>query len=81
MKVKVRIPAKAARPAQEFEVELDGKTLDDLQADLAEKRGSFFAKGAPLLAFVNDKSASKDWTQVELSDGDEIIFISPVGGG
>lgn len=81
MKVIVRIPAKAGRTAEDFEVELEGATLADLRAKLAENRGGFFAKEAPLLAFVNDKSASKDWSRVELSDKDEIVFISPVGGG
>ena len=81
MKVKVRIPAKAGRPAEDFEVELEGATLAELREKLAESRGAFFAREAPLLAFVNDKSASKDWSRVELNDKDEVVFVSPVGGG
>ena len=37
--------------------------------------------GTDLHAFVNGEQVEKDWSEVELQDGDDILFMVPVSGG
>lgn len=58
------------------EVELEAPDLASLWdqvSDGAEEPG--------LMAFVNGSPVEQDWDEVELEDGDEVLFMIRVSGG
>lgn len=61
------------------DVELQGGTLAELRETLA--REGRLQETAEPLAFVNGGAVDRDWEEVSLSDGDEVLFVVPVSGG
>jgi molybdopterin converting factor subunit 1 len=81
MRVRVRLFASLREAAGRQEMELDlpsGATAEDAWEALTRSYPPLGARRGNLAASVNRRYAPFDTT---LDDGDEVVFIPPVGGG
>lgn len=56
----------------------EGATVGQARALLAERRPALAASLAPCMAAINQRYVAAD---ASLADGDELVFIPPLGGG
>lgn len=63
------------------ELGLENATVADVWSEVTENDPEGAASAEALMAFVNGRAVQEQWDDIELTDGDEVLFMVPISGG